>query len=501
MIRRTFTQIAHMVGGIGRHVDESERHIDESGRHVDEGECLAGEEGPQAGGSGRHDGVRDSEQVLEVHGVSIDTRTIQPGNLFIPIVGERFNGHAFVRQALASGAVAALWNKREPEPPPNVPLIFVDDTTAALQRLAQAYRQQLGVKVIGITGSNGKTSTKDILAALLATTYNTQKTRGNLNNHFGVPLTLLALAEHTEVAVVEMGMSGLGEIEQLTSLARPDVAVITNVGECHLSDLGSRERIAQAKMEILTGLSEDGLFVYNGDDARLIQHVQRVRRSGMLPYQTVTFGQSSFNSFYPQRFTWTESGISFTLAHANCPPLFLPLLGQHQLMNGICAITVAAHLGVPYTRMVQGLLQVEASHMRNELTRVGNVTIMNDTYKSNPTSLRAALDTMYGLKKYQKKIAVLGDMLDMGDEAVRLHQEIGSQIDLEQIDALLTIGPLAAHIAAAAKQRAPGRQIMAFTTKEDLISALKEVAEDGCLILVKGSRDLRLEEVVAALAP
>ncbi|KLR74949.1 UDP-N-acetylmuramoyl-tripeptide--D-alanyl-D-alanine ligase, partial [Geobacillus sp. T6] len=190
---------------------------------------------------------------IVVSGVSTDTRTIQAGNLYIPLRGATFNGHDFVQEAAQKGAAAVLWAEREGTPPEGVPVVVVDDTLLALQRLAARYREQLGLKVIGVTGSNGKTTTKDMIAALLSTRYRVQKTEGNLNNHIGVPLTLLSLEEDTEMAVVEMGMSGFGEIERLTMIARPDAAVITNIGEAHLQELGSREGIAKAKLEILAG--------------------------------------------------------------------------------------------------------------------------------------------------------------------------------------------------------------------------------------------------------
>ncbi|MEN2454321.1 UDP-N-acetylmuramoyl-tripeptide--D-alanyl-D-alanine ligase, partial [Bacillus sp. JR_15] len=197
-----------------------------------------------------------------IKGVSTDSRKLAKGQLFIPLAGERFNGHVFAEQAFQEGVAAVLWNRSEPNPPEGKPVILVDDTLEALQKLAKAYRNQLDVKVVGVTGSNGKTTTKDMIHAVLGTEYKVHKTEGNYNNHIGLPLTILAMPEDTEVAILEMGMSAKGEIDFLTRLARPDIAVITNIGESHLLELGSREGIAEAKLEIVNGLSKEGTLIY-----------------------------------------------------------------------------------------------------------------------------------------------------------------------------------------------------------------------------------------------
>ena len=199
---------------------------------------------------------------VSIHGISIDSRKIEPGNLFVPFKGDHSDGHQFVEDAINNGAAAALWQKNVPNPPVDLPIIIVEDTLFALQELARSYRNELNIKVVGITGSNGKTTVKDMTANLLALQYKVQKTEGNYNNHLGLPLTILSLEEDTEIAILEMGMSGKGEIEFLTKLARPHAVIITNIGESHLQDLGSREGIAQAKLEIIQGLEENGLIVY-----------------------------------------------------------------------------------------------------------------------------------------------------------------------------------------------------------------------------------------------
>jgi UDP-N-acetylmuramoyl-tripeptide--D-alanyl-D-alanine ligase len=442
-----------------------------------------------------------------IEGVSIDTRSIQAGNLFIPIKGERFNGHHFLQKAIEQGAAAALWHEDEPLPAEDLPLILVPDTLVAIQELAAEYRRQLSVRVIGITGSNGKTSTKDILAALLSTQFRTQKTHGNLNNHLGVPLTLLALEEQTEMAVVEMGMSGLGEIEKLAAIAKPDVAVITNIGEAHLTDLKTKENILQAKLEILSGLEEHGLFVYNGDDPYLKRACNILSTlaewSSTVKLDVQTYGSDAANRYVPSAYFIEENGISFTLHDEECPTLFLPLLGKHQMYNALAAIAVARYFGVSYENIRQGLLQIEATGMRNELIKGEQFTLINDSYKSNPSSLRAALETLYQLKGYRQKIVLLGDMNGIGhpEQSVQFHREIGSELDARQIHYLFTVGRYAEHIAQAARARFSQQRIFSFKEEEQdaLLYQLNKHLDRDSILLVKSSRELQLEKLIDRL--
>lgn len=437
---------------------------------------------------------KENENII-IQGVSTDSRQIKAGQLFIPIVGEQFNGHKFIREAIAKGAVAAIWSKNEPIPAMDFPIILVDDTLTAIQKLAKSYREQLRVKVIGITGSNGKTSTKDILASLLKTRYKTQKTFGNLNNHLGVPLTILGLDEDTEMAVIEMGTSNLGEIELLTSIASPDVAIITNIGEAHLDELKTIENIVQAKLEILKGLNPNGLFVYFGDCPLLSEKFKDMN----INFKTITFGKDLSNTYIPRLETVTESGISFSLDKFHCPSFFLPMLGKHQMYNATAAITAARYFGVSIEQIQEGLLNVEATGMRNELIRTRKCTIINDSYKSNPTSLIAALETLYNMKSYNQKIAVLGDMIGLGIDEINMHREIGAQIDLNQVNYLFTMGPLASYISNTAKSRFPKSKVFSFTDKTQLIQKLKRIIKGQSIVLIKGSRALKLEEIVEAL--
>src|SRR3954463_13112791 len=270
---------------------------------------------------------------ISIQGVSIDSRKIEPGNLFVPFKGEHSDGHGFVEDALKRGASAALWQKDVPNPPTDLPVLVVEDTLIALQELARSYRNELDVKVVGITGSNGKTTVKDMTANLLALQYKVQKTEGNYNNHIGLPLTILSLDEDTEVAILEMGMSGRGEIEFLSKLARPNVAVITNIGESHLQDLGSREGIAEAKLEIIQGLEENGLIVYFGDEILLKEPFSHYTGRA----QIQTFGRSLDNDLYPIEIKTGQKGSTFK-TNASEEEFYLPVLGTHNILNALGAM-------------------------------------------------------------------------------------------------------------------------------------------------------------------
>lgn len=287
---------------------------------------------------------------VQINGITIDSRKIEAGQLFIPFKGERTDGHQYVADAIKQGAAAAFWQKDVPNPPENLPLIFVDDSLKAIQALAKSYLRQLNVKVVGITGSNGKTSTKDITTSLLSLKYKVQKTEGNYNNHLGLPLTVLGLEEDTDIAVLEMGMSGRGEIDFLSRLAEPDIAVITNIGESHMQDLGSREGIAEAKLEILNGLKDKGRFIYFGDELLLSSRMKNSK------VDTKTFGMDHANDLYPLEINALENGSAF---HINkiAAPFQLSVLGNHNILNALAAMLVAEYFDILFNDfIVAGLI-------------------------------------------------------------------------------------------------------------------------------------------------
>lgn len=434
---------------------------------------------------------------LDIHGVSIDSRTVRAGNVFIPIVGERFDGHDYVQAAMNNGAVASLWQSGHSDPPRDVPLIFVEDTTEALQRLAHVYRMELAVRVIAVTGSNGKTTTKDMLASILATTYKTLKTEGNLNNHLGLPLTLLKLDEHDEMVVLEMGMSERGEIKLLAELAQPEAAIITNIGEAHLLQLGSREEIARAKLEVLHGLKEGGLLVYNGDD----ETVERIMPEFATPQlKTFRFGLKSSNDYYPLGIMFDEQGCHFTFNENGHPACYIPMLGKHNVSNALAAIAVSKYMGVDSAHIKRGLQHIQLSGMRAEMVKGSNgITIINDAYNSSPTALKAAIQLVEELQGYAKKIIVIGDMLELGEEERQFHEEIGVALNSDHIDYIYTYGPLAEHISNKARLTFAPDRVYHMNDKKQIAAHILQTCDEQDLVLVKGSRGMQLEHIVSLL--
>jgi UDP-N-acetylmuramoyl-tripeptide--D-alanyl-D-alanine ligase len=430
-----------------------------------------------------------------ITGVAIDSRKIEIGNLFIPFKGEHSDGHQYVEESLKKGAAAALWQKDVPNPPVHLPILMVDNCLTALQELARSYRKQLPVKVVGITGSNGKTTTKDMTAGILSTQYKVQKTDGNYNNHIGLPLTVLGLKEDTEIAVLEMGMSGRGEIEFLTKLACPDAVVITNIGESHLLDLGSREGIAEAKLEILQGLKGGGLAILHGDEPLLMERIQQHKGN----VQVQTFGRNETNDFYPTEITQLENGNRFKINAADTD-FELPVLGTHNILNALASMLVANYFSIPVEKMNEGLAEIKLTNMRMELVEGKHgEKIINDAYNASPTSMMAAIELVSNLQGYQRKILVLGDMLELGPEEEQYHQQIGDALDADKVDLLFTYGKLGEQIALSARSVLGEQRVFAFTDKEVLIKELKQHANKNTLILVKASRGMKLEEIVTAL--
>jgi UDP-N-acetylmuramoyl-tripeptide--D-alanyl-D-alanine ligase len=432
---------------------------------------------------------------IMVEGVCIDTRKINKGNLFIPFKGENADGHRFVEQALEMGAAAALWQKGVPNPPLHLPVLLVEDTLIALQELARSYRNELDISVVGITGSNGKTTTKDMVANLLSLQYKVQKTEGNYNNHLGLPLTILGLDDDTNIAVLEMGMSGHGEIEFLTKLARPNAVIITNIGESHLLDLGSREAIAKAKLEIISGLQDNGLIVYNGDEPLLRNKLEKINKSQLVK----TFGRGNKNDFYPLEIIQSEQGNVFKVNGMDLT-LSLPVLGTHNVLNAIAAMMTANFFGVPFEKMNKGFASLKLTNMRMELLIGKNgEKIINDAYNASPTSMRAAIELISNLSGYEKKILVLGDMLELGPEEEEYHYKIGQSIEPDKISMVFTYGRLAQQIAQGARNVLPEERVFSFMDKTDLLLALKKQIHEQTLILVKASRGMKLEEIVTNL--
>ncbi|MBS4175470.1 UDP-N-acetylmuramoyl-tripeptide--D-alanyl-D-alanine ligase [Bacillus sp. FJAT-49736] len=430
-----------------------------------------------------------------INGACIDTRVIEEGNLYVPLKGRFSDGHLFVETAIQNGAAAAFWQMDVPNPPEDLPILIVEDVLTALQELAKAYLNELDVKVVGITGSNGKTTTKDMVASVLSQKYKVQKTIGNFNGKQGLPLTVLSLNEDTEIAVLEMGMSAKGEIEFLTKLARPDVTIITNIGEAHLQDLGSRGAIADAKMEIVQGLSPDGLFIYMGDEPLLKERIQaypNIRRK--------TFGASNENDIYPMNVKQEEFGSAYSTNIAPELSLFIPVLGEYNVLNSLAAIMTGLEFGLSLNEIKEGLSSMQLTAMRMEmLSGMKGVKILNDAYNASPTSMKAALNLVMDLEQTKSKIVVLGDMLELGKDEIEFHREIGRFLQPSKIQYVYTYGELGYYIAEEATKQFGSERVFSYLDKQKLTNALLSVIRGNELILVKASRGMKLEDVVDSL--
>ena len=429
---------------------------------------------------------------IVIKGVSTDSRTVEEGNLYIPIVGEKFDGHDFAFDALDKGAAAIIWEKKRFLPRNDLPVIIVEDSFKAMTTLARSYRLSLKCKVVALTGSNGKTTTRDIITGLLKQKYKVQYTKKNFNNEYGLPKTIFELDEDLEVAVLELGTEKFGDISLLTDICRPDYAIITNIGDSHLLQLKTKENIARAKLEILEGLDENGIFLYNYDDPVL----KKVVKEFKLPERTFTYGTDKDCDFVIEPGIADASGTTFTIDNHIYT---IPLLGQHQMYNGGIAIVIAEFFKLDYPSIAKGLTDIELTGMRNELIHQKNFDILNDSYKSNPQSLEACLRTVYSLKGYDKKIVVLGDMLELGDEEVQFHKDIAQELDPQQLDYVLTIGNLAKNISDEAKENFPESTCFHFDSKEELLEKLKEIITPNTLVMVKASRAMKLEDIVSGL--
>ncbi len=432
---------------------------------------------------------KEKYQNLQINGVSIDTRTINKGQLFIPIIGENTDGHKYIETASKKGATASFWDEKIPLPKIDIPLILVKDTTKALQDLSKEYNSQVGSKVVGITGSNGKTSTKDIIYSILKSKYKTHKTSGNFNNEYGLPLTILSMQEDTEIEVLEMGMSGLGDIKLLCEIAPPDIAVITNSTDVHINDLGSVENILKAKMEIAEGVKKEGILVYLGDSPPLKKAVENLHRN----INKISFGENPINNYTTEFCFSTNKGINLKV---NEKEYFLPMLGRHNIYNAAAAVAVAENLGFNAEEIENSIQHIDSTGLRNELIKGDDFHILNDAYKSNPSSLRFALETLYDLKGYSQKIIVLGDMFGTGDNEVENHITIGEEIDPNKVDMVFTLGELGEYFAKGAQKNFGKDKIHSYKDLDDLAQNLKPNIMKDSIILIKGSRILEMERLL-----
>lgn len=433
------------------------------------------------------------EQDPIVTGVSINTRTIERGDIFIPFRGENVNGHRYVLDAFKKGAAASLWLKDEPNPPQDVPLLFVESGEQALQQMAEAYRAELKAIFIGITGSNGKTSTKDLVAGILSPYFRVKKTEGNFNNELGLPLTILSLEEDTEFAVLEMGMSSFGEIEFLSKLAKPMYAVITNIGEAHMQDLGSREGIAKAKFEIIAGLNERGLLFYDGDEPLLRPFVESTPS-----LISKSFGVNKNNDLRIAEVKFTELGSSFRVEGVLNEEMAIPILGEHQVKNTLAALLIAQEVGLTAEQMKNALRQIVLTDMRMQVIEAKNDAIfINDAYNAAPTSMRAAISFVEKSTIKPDKWLVLGDMLELGENEKQYHEQMNELISDEVFAGVCLFGPKMEWLY---KKLVPNftdeQLIWVESDYQQIISFLEKKMNEQSIVLVKGSRGMKLERII-----
>ena len=434
--------------------------------------------------------------------VSIDTRTLKRGALYVGIRGERFDGADFAGAALDSGAAGVMvprgWFARGAEQRGGAAVIEVDDTTAALQALGHAVRRASGAKVIAITGSAGKTTTKEITADFLSTRYRVMRNRGNFNNHIGLPLSLAELTERPEMAVVELGMNHAGEIRTLVGIAEPDVRVWTNVAEAHVGFFASVDAIADAKAEILEGSSSSTLLVANADDPRVASRIKGFAG------RVVTFGIDAASDVRAAEVV--DRGIEGTSARVTTPQgeaeIATPLIGRGNLSNLLAASAVALEFGVPLAAIAERASKLRAASHRGEVVRLNDgITVIDDSYNANPTATRRALDVLAASQARGRRIAVLGEMLELGDHAPSLHESVGRAAGAAHVDLLLTIGGPAA-VAMADAARASGlepQRVQHFDSSDRAADAIAALVRPGDLVLVKGSRGVRTDLVVDRL--
>jgi UDP-N-acetylmuramoyl-tripeptide--D-alanyl-D-alanine ligase len=435
--------------------------------------------------------AREAWLASGIEGVSIDSRSLQPGDLFVPLAGGNADGHSFLGAAFARGAAAALCDRAhagEWREKSDGPLILVDDVTLALQRLAARHRERWAGPVLAVTGSSGKTTMKDLVAAVLGAAQPVLRTEGNLNNHWGVPITLLGLRPEHRAAVVEMGMNHAGELAVLTAIARPNAAIITNAGSAHLEHLGTLEAIAREKASVAYALAPHEAVFAGADSPRLLEALRGVR------CRRITFGFAADADVRP--LALAELGAAGSrLEVEGFPEFVLPLPGRHLVANALGALAVAREYGVPPAAATAALAAAGTGKGRMEIRRARGATLIVDCYNANPESTAAALATLEHWPQATRRIAALGDMLELGGEAARLHAETAAAAGAAS--ELWVSGAFADDWARGA--RAAGRTARVFGSREALREALHAALAEGVVVLVKASRGARFELLLDGL--
>lgn len=427
----------------------------------------------------------------EVSSITTDSRQAADGCLFVAVKGERVDGHDFIPSVFEKGALCVI-AEHEPEAADGA-WIQVESSLQAIKDMAEFYRQQLAVRVVGITGSVGKTSTKEVIASVLSEKYHVLKTLGNFNNELGLPLTVFRIREEHQVAVLEMGISDFGEMHRLSKIARPDVCVMTNIGQCHLEFLKDRDGILRAKSEIFDYLAEDGTVILNGDDDKLstIKEVKGIR--------PVFFGVESGREIYADEIEPKGlKGIRCRIhAGEESISVLIPIPGYHMVLNALAAAAVGLTMGLTMEQIRAGIEKLQSLGGRFHIIEKGNMLIIDDCYNANPVSMKASLDVLKDAE--HRKVAILGDMFELGENAAELHASVGCHAAENEIDLLICVGDASRHMAEAAFQTGGCGEVLQVPTLAALLEVLPRLIQEDDTILVKASHGMHFEKVVERL--
>lgn len=448
--------------------------------------------------------IIQGDQDCLISRISIDSRTLIPGDLFFAIIGPSFDGHDFVIEAFKKGAVGVVVCKgastllQNEQIDKDKIILEVKDTLSALQDWSKHYKDKFKTFNICITGSNGKTTTKEIIAHILSQEFPLLKTSGNYNNEIGIPLTLLQLNKSHKLLVAEMGMRGLGEIKTLTNFIPPDFAVITNIGEAHIGLLGSRDNIFKAKSELLQSLDKDGKAIINRDDPYFFKMLEIVKDK-----KVYTFGIENRSDIMARNIRMvSDKGIRFTLEVQNdkSREIYFPLLGRYNIYNALAAVAVAFALGIELDLIERGLSSFKPLDLHMQLSNFYNdIKILNDSYNASPLSVKSALETLAEVAQNNRKIAILGDMLELGERTDFYHREIGKEVAKLSIDILITVGQGGKIIAQSSKEEGMAEErVFSFEKNEkiNLAKKLLNLIKPGNFVLLKGSREMKMEDIL-----
>ncbi len=439
--------------------------------------------------------VLGTKRIDEFCGISIDSRTIRKGELFVALRGDNFDGHDFVKEVLLKGASGAVISKGfNPDIPEDFVLISVKDTLAALKDIASFHRSKFDIPLIGVTGSNGKTTTKEMIYEVLSSRHRALKTRLNNNNQIGISLAMLNLDSSFDVAIAELGINHYGEMEVLRKICHPSVAVFTNIGCSHLEFFDTPRNVLKAKMDLIDCFGDKDVIVINADDNLLKEEFIERRRE----IKTVSFGMKENADFKAMVTTLDNDGIYFEI---NGVKFFIPVLGLQNIYNALAAAAVGSLFGVTLEESSASLKAFKLPPMRTNVLKVNNFTLIDDTYNSNPDSVRFAIDTLNNFKSEGRKIFVCGDMLELGNNSEFLHSGLGALIARSKVDILLTVGRHAEKIyQRVLESKAPLEIIRHFTALSEVSCFLNDTLRAGDVILIKGSRSMHMEEIVKALS-